>query len=70
MTCDWRRRRGEMRKVIGIAVVVAVVVAVVRWFGPALKERAMAKRRETFGRPPDERALATEREDVVPVTAG
>lgn len=59
-----------MKKMIGIAVVLAVVVAAVRWFGPALKERAMAKCKETFEHPPGERALGTEREDIVPVTAG
>ena len=59
-----------MKKLIGIAVVLAVVVAGVRRFGPALKERAMARCRETTEDPPGERALGTKREDIVPVIAG
>jgi hypothetical protein len=60
----------NMKKVIGIAVAVVVILAVLRRFGPGLKERAMAKCQEMFERCSGEPALDTEREDLVSATAG
>jgi hypothetical protein len=59
-----------MKKVIGIALVVAVVLAVLRRFGPALRDRAMARCREMFERVPGERARDQDREHVVSATGG
>jgi hypothetical protein len=60
----------DVKKMIGMAVALVVVVAVVRRFGPALRDRAMAKCQEMFERSPGERALGTERENLVSATAG
>ena len=57
-----------MKKTIGIGVVLVVILAVLRRFGPALRERAMAKCQDVFEisaareRTPDHRG--------VPVTTG
>jgi hypothetical protein len=59
-----------VKKMVGIAVALVVVVAVVRRFGPALRDRAMGKCQEMFERSPGERALGTERENFVSATAG
>jgi len=65
------RRRVDVKKMIGIAVALVAVFAVLRRFGPALKERAMAKCQEMFERSSRERALLDqERENLVLATEG
>ena len=60
-----------MKKMIGIAVALVVVFAVLRRFGPGLKDRAMAKCQEMFERHfTPERALDEEPENLVPAIAG
>ena len=59
-----------MKKVIGIAVGAVVVFAVLRRFGPALRNRAMAMCQEMFERSSGEGALDKERENLVLATAG
>lgn len=59
-----------MKKMIGIAVALVAVFAVLRRFGPTLRDRAMAKCQEMFERSPGERALDKERETLVLSTAG
>lgn len=59
-----------MKKVIGIALALVLLLAVLRRFGPALRDRAMAKCQEMFEGSPGERALGTERENLVSATAG
>lgn len=59
-----------MKKVIGIALVVAVALAVLRRFGPALRDRAMARCQEMFERVPGPRARDQDREHVVSTTGG
>ncbi len=54
---------------IGIAVALAVVLAVLRRFGPALRDRAIAECQKMFERSAEERALDTERENLVPAAA-
>jgi hypothetical protein len=60
----------NMKKMMGIAVVLVVVFAVLRRFGPALRDRAMAKCQEMFERSPGEGVLDKERENLVLSTAG
>ena len=55
---------------IGIAVALVVVFAVLRRFGPALKDRAIAKCQEMFERPSGEGALDKEQENLVLATEG
>lgn len=43
-----------MKKMIGIAVALVVVFAVLRRIGPALRDRAMAKCQEMFDRMPED----------------
>ena len=43
-----------MRKMIGIAVALVLVLAVLRRFAPALRDRAMAKCQEMFDHMPEE----------------
>ena len=43
-----------MKRVIGIAVALVLLLAVVRRFGPALRDRAMAKCQEMFDRMPED----------------
>lgn len=43
-----------MKKLIRIAVASVVVLALLRLFGPALRDRAMAKCQEMFDRMPEE----------------
>jgi hypothetical protein len=58
-------------KKIGIAVGLAVVLAILRRFGPALRDRAMAKCQEMFeSHSTRERALDEERDRLVSATAG
>ena len=59
-----------MKKTIGIAMAAVVVFAVLRRFGPALRDRAMAKCQQMFERSFGERALDKERGNLVPATAG
>lgn len=60
-----------MKKVIGIAVALVAVLAVLRRFGPALRDRAMDKCQEMFeSHSTRERALDEEAEQLVPATAG
>jgi hypothetical protein len=59
-----------VKKMIGIAVALVVVLAVLRRFGPALRDRAMAKCQEMFERSFGERALDQERENLVLSTEG
>ena len=60
-----------MRKMIGVAVALVVVLAVLRRFVPALKDRAMAKCQEMFeSHSTPERALDQEPENLVPAIAG
>ena len=59
-----------MKKMIGIAVALVAVLAVLRRFGPALRDRAMAKCQQMFERSFGERALDKERDNLVPATAG
>jgi hypothetical protein len=44
----------NMRRMIGIAVAVVLVLAVLRRFGSALRDRAMAKCQEMFDRMPED----------------
>jgi hypothetical protein len=60
----------NMKKMIGIAVALVVVFAVLRRFGPALRDRAMAKCQEMFERSPGDGVLDKERENLVLSTAG
>lgn len=60
-----------MKKTIGIAVALVVVLAVLRRFGPALRDRAIAKCQEMFeSHSTRERALDEERDRLVSATAG
>jgi uncharacterized membrane protein YccC len=60
-----------VKKMIGIAVALVAVFAVLRRFGPALKDRAMAKCQEMFeSHLTPERALDEEPENLVPAVAG
>ena len=59
-----------MKKMIGIAVAAVVVLAVLHRFGPALRDRAMAKCQEMFERSFGGGALDRERENLVLSTAG
>jgi hypothetical protein len=59
-----------VKKMIGIAVVAAVVFAVLRRFRPALKDHAMAMCQEMFERSSGKRALDKERENLVLATEG
>lgn len=59
-----------MKKMIGIAVALVVVFAVLRRFGPVLRDRAMAMCREMFERSSGEVALDKERENLVLATEG
>ena len=43
----------NMKRMTGIAVALVVVLAVIRRFGPALRDRAMAKCQEMFDRMPE-----------------
>lgn len=52
-----------MKKVIGIAVALAVVFALLRRFGPALKDRAMTKCQEMMAA--CQEMMARHREDAV-----
>jgi hypothetical protein len=46
-----------MKRMIGIAVALVVVLAVIRRFGPALRNRARAKCQEMFDRVPEDSPL-------------
>ena len=59
-----------MKKMMGIAVALVVVFAVLRRFGPVLRDRAMVKCQEMFERSPGEGVLDKERENLVLSTAG
>ena len=60
-----------MKKMIGIGVAFVVVVAVLRRFGPGLRDRAMAKCQEMFeSHSTQERALDEEPENLVLANAG
>ena len=59
-----------MKKMIGIAVAAVVVFAVLRRFGPALRDRAVARCQEMFERSPGEGFLDKERENLVLAAAG
>lgn len=60
-----------MKKMIGIAVALVAVFAVLRHFGPALRDRAMAKCQEMFeSHSTRERALNNKRAELVSATAG
>jgi hypothetical protein len=59
-----------VKKMIGIAVALVAVLAVLRRFGPAMRDRAIAKCQEMFERSVEERALDRERENFVLATAG
>ena len=59
-----------MKKMIGIAVAALVVFAVLRRFGPALRDRAMGMCQEMFERSSGEGALDKERSNLVLATAG
>lgn len=60
-----------MKKTIGIAVALVVVLAVLRRFGPALRDRAIAKCQNMFeSHSTRERALDKERDRLVSATAG
>jgi hypothetical protein len=59
-----------VKKMIGIAVALMAILAVLRRFGPALRDRAMAKCQEMFERSFAERALDRERENLVLSTEG
>lgn len=58
-----------MKKMIGIAVALVAVLAGLRRFGPALRDRAMARCQEMFERSSGERA-DKERENLVLATEG
>jgi hypothetical protein len=60
-----------VKKTIGIAVALVVVLAVLRRFGPALRDRAMAKCQDMFeSHSMRERTLDEERDKPVSATAG
>jgi hypothetical protein len=60
-----------VKKTIGIAVALVIVLAVLRRFGPALRDRAMAKCQDMFeSRSTRERALDKKRDRLVSATAG
>jgi hypothetical protein len=60
-----------VKKLIGIAVALVAVLAVLRRFGPTLRDRAMAKCQEMFeSHSTRERALDRERDGLVSATAG
>jgi hypothetical protein len=59
-----------VKKTIGIAAALVAILAVLRRFGPALRDRAMAKCQEMFERSFGERALDKERENLVLSTEG
>lgn len=60
-----------MKKTIGIAVALVVVLAVLRRFGPALRHHAMVKCQDMFeSLSTQERALDKERDRLVSATAG
>ncbi len=59
-----------MKKMIGTAVAVVVVFALLRRFGPALRDRAIAMCQEMFERSSGEGALDKERENLVLATEG
>jgi hypothetical protein len=59
----------NIKKMTGIAVALVVVFAVLRRFGRALGDRAMAKCQEMFERSPGEGVLDKERENLVLSTA-
>ena len=60
-----------MKKTIGIAVALVVVLAVLRRFGPALRDRAMAKCQDMFeSHFTRERALDKQSDKLVSVAAG
>lgn len=60
-----------MKKTIGIAVALVVVLAALRRFGPVLRDRVIAKCQEMFeSRSAQERDFDEERENVVSATAG
>jgi len=60
-----------VKKTIGIAVALVVALPILRRFGPALRDRAMAKCQEMFeSHSTRERALDEERDRLVSATAG
>ena len=60
-----------MKKTIGIAVASVIVLAVLRRFGPALRDRAMARCQEMFeSHSTRERARDEERDKLALATAG
>jgi hypothetical protein len=60
-----------VKKTIGIAVALVVVLSILRRFGPALRDRAMAKCQERFeSHSTREGALDEERDRLVSATAG
>jgi len=59
-----------VKKMIGTAVAVVVVFALLRRFGPALRDRAIAMCQEMFERSSGEGALDKERENLVLATEG
>lgn len=59
-----------MKKVVGIAVALVVAVAVLRRFGPALRDRAIAKCQEMFDRSSGQHGLDRDTGNVVPSAAG
>ena len=59
-----------MKKMIGIVVALVVVLAVLRRFGPAFRDRAKAMCQEMFERSSEEGAPDKERENLVLATAG
>ena len=59
-----------MKKIIGIAVALTVVLAAIRRFGPALRDRAMAKCQKMFERSSGARALGKDRANLVSATVG
>jgi len=65
-----RTRRRDVKKMIGIAVAAVIVFAVLRRFGPALRDRAMGMCQEMFERSSEEGALDKERSNLVVSTAG
>jgi hypothetical protein len=60
-----------VKKMIGIAVALVAVLAVLRRFGPALRNRAMAKCQEMFeSHSTRVRALDNKRDGLVSATVG
>jgi hypothetical protein len=59
-----------VKKLIGIAVALVAVLAVLRRFGPTLRDRAMAKCQMFESHSTRERALDRERDGLVLATAG